>query len=99
MTLVTVEIWTGSNFIDLVRKISEINTETTIRIIGKRIIIQDHYVNYYQNIVIGDMVEIPIYPECLICDELEEEIALQPKYTQSDWDVDAKMKEWGLLPP
>lgn len=97
MTIIQIETWDGTNFIQLVRKIAEVNTETMIRVIGKRIIIQDRQVAYYQNVVIGDMVEIPIYPECLICDELEEEESIQPKYVHSNDDIDSKMKEWGLL--
>ena len=73
MNIVQIEVWTGFNFSEIVNKISTVNTETTIRVIGKRIIIHDKTVDYYQNVVVGDKVEIPIYEDCLICDEEPEE--------------------------
>jgi len=97
MNLVTICEWKGNNFREIVALIAEVNTETMIRILGKRIIIQDKQVDYYQNVVIGDMIEIPIYEECLICDEVEEEPDfIQPKYPSEE--SNNMLKTWGLLP-
>lgn len=96
MNKITICIWTGNNFAEILTKISEFNTETMIRVIGKRIIIKDNHVDFYQSVVIGDMVEIPIYPECLICDECNEE----PEYMQPKYDNDHSnklLKEWGIV--
>ena len=94
MILVSICEWKGDNFGEIVSKIAEVNTETMIRILGKRIIIQDRQVDYYQNVVVGDVVEIPIYPECLICDEVEDEDFVQPKYLNET--SEELRKEWGL---
>jgi len=99
MNLVTICEWKGNNFGEIVSAIAEVNTEAMIRILGKRIIIQDRQVDYYQNVVIGDVVEIPIYEECLICDEIETEPEfIQPKYIDNTELSNNMLRTWGLIP-
>jgi len=97
MNIVQIEVWTGFNFSEIVNKISTVNTETTIRVIGKRIIIHDKTVDYYQNVVVGDKVEIPIYEDCLICDEEpEEEEEEDTRQYISEELLNQMLIEWGL---
>lgn len=89
--------WRGNNFSLIIQEIAKHNTEVCIKIIGKRLIINDRHVDYYQSIIIGDEIYIPIYPECLVCDEVEEEACIQPKYVACTQESEALMREWGLI--
>lgn len=98
MNITKIETWNGKNFNEILSKIAEVNSETRIKLLGKRIIIHDRQCNYYQNVVTGDIVEIPIYEGCLILDEYyEDEVAVSAPPEYNHELSNEMMTRWGLL--
>lgn len=54
---ITVGVWNGKNFTDILQNIIKVNTEIRIRIQGRKLIIKHE--NYYRCIPAGEEVEIP----------------------------------------
>lgn len=98
MNITKVGQWKGDNFNEILSKIAEVNSETRIKLLGKRIIIHDRQVNFYQNVVTGDIVEIPVYEGCLVIDEYyEDEVAVLPAVEYNHELSNEMMTRWGLI--
>lgn len=95
-SIIAVGVWDGHNINTLISAIFLINTEVKIKKSGKRLIINDTAINHYRCVQPGDVVEIPVYNNCCVADEYEEEILITP-FVQSTELSNEMMIRWGLM--
>jgi len=95
----TIEVWTGANYIQIIQKSSTINSEVKIKVQGKKLVVRDPHIQYYQCIPIGDPVDIPFYPDSVIEDEVIESFEMHIKKPIPELTPEQKErhKVWGLL--
>lgn len=93
--------WTGKNYSSIVKILLKKNTEITIKVQGKKLIIKDKTNDFYVCIPTGEPVEIPMYEVPVIEDdpviEIKEEVKVDNRPRLSNEDRERIDREWGMM--
>jgi len=100
MKVEVIDIWNGTNFIQIIKILATKNTEIRIKIKGKKLIVKDPLVDYYSCVALGCPVEIPVHDHPIVEEDepipyVEPPPPQQRQYISEEEEI-RLLKEWGL---